>query len=1045
MSRLHFKRMNSSGLAPNNVSRSIALTDTSFIGVVSQSGKPVLDSELNAAFEMLPKIDSPSGWVRKGKDASTDFLFPVDLGPNTILLKDKDAIVAGYKIKISRGESTKTFRVSLSEAPVYDGTLNGAKRHDFVYLEVWKALVTPGSVAKAFVNILDASQMADGNQVKVNGEVYTARLAPTIPNDFELVPGNNTQTANHLADAINANVQVGVTKARVITGGKVLLYPYHPAFGGIIAGALGNNSTLSIESGIGWTVSGPNFTGGVDGKNRPDGFRVYKHGNLDSADDVPDELLDETLLVETSQRIQLQYRIVVKDGVDFKTSPDGFSSGTVVAEAGYPYIPADGVSASGSSDAAAYGEIDSGLWIAGDGSEDAAQDLNSLDGFRYAIPIAFVFRHNNHSDAAAIVPGFDPVNNPNGAPHTDDVGTSSDRPDGAFCNFIAPHNIIDLRKHVGAFDLHAELKFQFQSLLDGETKTWAVDVADKFNSGQVGEIGVSPMICNEIGRTGTGAGPLVRKFDHVARRFGAQPVVERLVVAFWPGDREIGPTPSGNPRFSVNPGKFVTKAAGTVDWREDDKLVFDLANFNASSLGGVFSGDGLGGGDTTGTPHIANILDFAPLGTCISDVIQIWHDDGHSSVLIDQAVKMKTINGLGGSRVEIVLDENLTMVNGANSGNPDYSLVSNAGPSPRRIFVEFEITYPAGSGLTDTPIDGGLVPNHMMFPNGPILEHDVAQRPGDFKEFAPPKLRDGFREVKLEYIANETSTYITDDIVSVNQNVLYLPRRFSEIHMVQDHNATNNPVDDGGTTYGSSARKITLINPLPNPGHSVATVRYYAQDAIPNANNGYGVNFFYRSRAAQTAGSKGAGILLPSELVLEPLIVSDNVWSGQVGKGSADNAYPYASPLDQIPVADPSVFEWHLAASARIGVYDFETNTGLLTLHPYVQADGQGDLILQNPTLDAEFRTHFPVTEADAYQPTMIAQPLKGPARHKVMLPYLCKVKLDDVLFRAGEVVLVVLTRYADMDAENKIAFVGNESCAAVYRTKNLLLMGGNS
>ena len=49
----------------------------------------------------------------------------------------------------------------------------------------------------------------------------------------------------------------------------------------------------------------------------------------------------------------------------------------------------------------------------------------------------------------------------------------------------------------------------------------------------------------------------------------------------------------------------------------------------------------------------------------------------------------------------------------------------------------------------------------------------------------------------------------------------------------------------------------------------------------------------------------------------------------------------------------------------------------------------------------------------------------------------------DNVFFRKGEVLLVVVTRYALLDGDNVVRFTDtdNESCAAVYRTRGLLLL----
>ena len=82
-----------------------------------------------------------------------------------------------------------------------------------------------------------------------------------------------------------------------------------------------------------------------------------------------------------------------------------------------------------------------------------------------------------------------------------------------------------------------------QSLLDGNFKSWAIDATSKNTlGGSSGDVSTQFLVCNEIGREepegvapfsgDTNRGTTERSFDHLARRFGDQPVVERVVFAF---------------------------------------------------------------------------------------------------------------------------------------------------------------------------------------------------------------------------------------------------------------------------------------------------------------------------------------------------------------------------------------------------------------------------------------------------------------------------------------------------------------------------------
>ena len=1196
---------------PNTVSRHQKVGERAFHQVVAESGKPVLDSELNHHQDiswlenhLLRRWQAPSGWLRgrTHNDVYCDYGLGVvptisdngaavddnGAGPSNPLKHDDDtlinsfvlprieALVAGHPVVVEyTNTATEGYNlISLKEPTLYDGTNATVKRTDFVFLEVWKALVAPSPRASGQVQVVDAASLADGDQILINGITLTARVAAPAVDEFIIDPVSNPNTATAIANAINdpANSFVAVVEA-VSVNDTATIRALEP-------GASGNAITLSVNHAGGgavgsWVASGLTLSGGADRPSKPNSAqgKVYRHGNVLSPAGVwlDDEMVDPAIDVESSQRIQIQYRIRTTDAteaVNYKDHPDGFSTliagggpndAAIFAQGGrglpvhagngidahsYPFVRADKSSTWLQSSAAAYGMEDNGLYIAGDGSSAAASDLASIDGFVYAIPICFVHRHNNVSDALAGFKGFDPENNTNGAPTYDHAGYAgplgaipagvSDRPDQHFCDVITQENLLDLRRHVvfSGVDLKAELQFQMQSLLDGSLRTWSVDTASKQDlGGASGDMSTRMLVCNEIGRTlhsgapssgDTPRGAFIRQFDHVARRFGDQPVSERLVMSFYPGDRPDGVT-QGGPVGSgaINAGKYVTKyenpAATPADadaWYEGDTLTFDLEHWTVSTLGKVFQGKD-GDGDSIGDPTNA-FLNFAPPNTVISDVLGMWHDDGNYNSPVDQDVQARLIKGLGTSKVEITLDANTYAVNSGGGLAFDHPMVGNddnlgavpADPaelgSERRIFVEFEITYPSGVGLSDTP-DHEVTPDPAVYNGsgagqsagpGAVIENNTTQRPGDFELLLAPRFREGFREVMLEYVANDTeqhglplagsaigSTH-TETIVSRGRSELYFPRRLysdengtmaGQTKVVDAVAAAAATIDTNSTHFGSSLRKVALSDTLSGAGQTLCEIEYFAQDPIPNygaLGAGYQVNVYYRTNSPQTAGVKEGNILssgdgvLPTTLNVEPLLMSEKVWTGQRGVGGHELGYPYSVPLDQIPTNDgnpldptyQTIQDWYFAASVEVSVDDFNANTGMLELHSFVNADIQnvftfgGPSNEQSPRKDAEFRAYYPFADDTTYRPTVLSQPLSGAVRHKVMVPFLAKAVEDvagvagGVLFRKGELLLVVLTRFAELDDENNFRFLDleNRASAALYRTRNLLLVVGD-
>lgn len=1232
----HYSGLASSGApetTPNTVSRNgLPAADRAFQAVVTQSGKAILDSELQlqqdaAWFEenLLRRHQLPSGWLRGQThyDSYCDWVLgtvpanffddsdsvfagsvgdsvggysvgasvgesigtsvgasigPDDVGMtpggtliNAMILPRLEAVVAGRAVVVefTNTRSPGYNLIDLDSPQIYDGTNTTVKRTDFVFLECWLALVAPSPKASGSVQVASIGDLVAGDVITINGSNLMAAAVAGAPDTFAIAVGNANATATNIADAINLvtnSFDLMVTARATLD--TVVISAAAPGVGAAGAPNTGNFITLSVTvATVGAMVaSGATLTGGADRPNKPaDQSKVFRHGNTQSPSAVwlDDQIVDPIVDAETSQRVQLQYRIRstgTAEAINHKKHPDGFSNlitgpptvAAVFAQGGrdhaintgagdprsFPFVPADKTSTWLASSAVAYDIEDAGLWIAGDGTEQSAQDLNTVDGFVYAIPIAFVFRHNNVSDSLAGFKGWDPVNNTNGAPrfnHPTYAGPlgnipagRSDRPDKQYCDVIDQNNILDLRRHVmfPGVDHASELKFQMQSVLDNTMRTWAIDMASKQTlGGDSGDVSTRPLVCNEIGRSlGQGGNPptsgdtdrgvFIRNFDHLARRFGDQPVVERVVFAFYPGDRPSAGAQGGIVApGTANGGKYVIKSesAPTVPkdaagWYEGDTLHLDLEELNATTLGGIFQGTDGAGASGVGLLN-PGFADFAPVGTVITDVLGAWHDDGHFTTSVNQNLQGTQIKGLGTQHLEIILDANDATVNGGDSGNPDNRMVgSDVGTPPvltadgsqRRIFVEVEITYPVGVGTTDTP-DYTITPDTTVYDGtgagpGPIVETNTGQRPNDFEGLLAPQFRGGYREVKLEYVANDTISHVAgnanpgsavgsvnvETLVSRNNTDLYFPRRvfgaasgpMANQTAVQDAVAVAaKTVDESTTEFGNSSRLVKLSGvPLSGAGQTLCNIEYFPVDPIPNygvLGGGYQVATYFRTAAPQTAGTKEGDIIttgdgvLPTTLKVEPLIMSPNLWTGQVGMGSVDLGYPYESALEQIPINDAAgtIREWYFMATASVSIDDFDANTGLLALHPFVQGDVQNVLQFggtgntQKPKKDAEFRALYPYADVNTYKPTIISQVLSGHVRHKAFTPILARATetvpgvAGGFLFRKDEILLIVLSRFAELDDRNEVSFVeestNNTTCAALYRTRNLLLSVG--
>jgi hypothetical protein len=136
--------------------------------------------------------------------------------------------------------------------------------------------------------------------------------------------------------------------------------------------------------------------------NKPAGSAIWRYGNVEGGFAfLPDDLVDPAIGFETTQRLQLQYRIRVAKGlVGLTSNPDGFDPAIVKAQ-GAAASPTSFIFQNMRTTLG-----DPGLWRAGDGTSNA---LGTVDGYTYAIPIAAVFRRNG------VAWSGDPSQNLNGA------------------------------------------------------------------------------------------------------------------------------------------------------------------------------------------------------------------------------------------------------------------------------------------------------------------------------------------------------------------------------------------------------------------------------------------------------------------------------------------------------------------------------------------------------------------------------------------------------------------------------------------------------
>lgn len=176
------------------------------------------------------------------------------------------------------------------------------------------------------------------------------------------------------------------------------------------------------------------ITGGATA-NKPSATELYKDGNVqNAAGNPPDDIKDVVVGIETTKRVQIQYRYRVQAGVP---TPDGQNSNmysALVLAQGATGAPVAGYTFTNMGSTL----NDYGLWRAGNGDSASRTNLGTVDGYVYSIPIAVVFRR-------AIGTYSDGDTNGQNAVSTNIASGNSARPDGLFYDSVDASDVSDLR------------------------------------------------------------------------------------------------------------------------------------------------------------------------------------------------------------------------------------------------------------------------------------------------------------------------------------------------------------------------------------------------------------------------------------------------------------------------------------------------------------------------------------------------------------------------------------------------------------------------
>ncbi len=742
--------------------------------------------------------------------------------------------------------------------------------------------------------------------------------------------------------------------------------------------------------------------GAPTGDGKSAAGRIWRNGNvqIDPAEDVTlnfvDDIVDGAVGSETTKRVQLQYRVRVFQGVDIDTYPQGLGDPTLFSHT----VPAAAAAPDGVVTAFAYTNQspngDSGLWVAGDGNP--ANGLGTVDGFMYAIPLSAIFRRNTTA--------FAQTNNMNGG--VADPGPS-DRPDGFLYDIIEARDVLDLRQHISqsGWDLQELMTKSVNYLFDN---TLAVEQETSIQAGS--QAGHTNLWADEIGPTDTTGPQLIRNFDTTSRRFSDRAILETVWLKYTPADQDV-------------PG---------ATWDSSKSITIDPTSLPIH-------------------PHASlNFASVAPSDVSIVDILStVWVGDSLATRFNGH---FDDTDGTGN-----VWDPDfIAFANIPNIGTvPMASMTCRFGPhipgaSTMDLYVQLLISYPTGGGLTKTPVDDYAADSFVnetpanLPAAAPYLFSAMETQAFDFPH----------REVELTYrtLSQSFDQYFTDfggtpvdKGLPADTSVLFLPDRTDTVSLITNtttaatYTGVINISDDGHYLF---IRNLAADWSNATPAVDTTDLIQTDFEAIrPIPENSIQFTLWYEAKAPQMIREG----LLGTSIQVIPRYVSPHMFALTTGSGSQGESYPFSQQYVQSPGVYPGsggTFDGdhELDASTGVNVADFSADTGFIQLPTLIPAVPEPQNLVFNRApgdIDAEGRSFFKEVPA-GYIPSAFSQPLSNPKKHKNCLPMICELAADGPIGPQGTLLLVMMSRWASFDSDNKVAFdpdlASNVTSASVYRLK---------
>lgn len=785
--------------------------------------------------------------------------------------------------------------------------------------------------------------------------------------------------------------------------------------------------------------------------------RVFKEGNIDTDIFLNDDTIHPDAAVETTKRVQMQYRIRVVNGIDPDATPEAGLSSSIkgIGPNLTGQFPYENMGASTG---------DYGLW--------RAKCLNTVDGYCWAVPMFIAARRNSSA--------YDPATNPNGEHKP---GTFI-RPDLLTAAMVVDGDLLDVRRKV----IVPSLTELFESDLDLLSRNRMLTVMAR-QSGTGDQYGSQLLQIDRVG-AGTGGDPIAVNLNTVAS--GSISAALTFNTQSFEVDAESSPTP--NPTEQVMPS--ISGLYSQNPW--DYSAIYNEGIYAGQQVEGYWEGIG------------------TPLPKFVFSVFIKNQDD--DSGLQKYKLTAKYNSPSASSLNRLPYNPQLTQNIGAGEPTVWYHGILDS-LSSKTIETwdstipghpNYAVVYPAkDSSDTDQRNRASSVELHLFYTIGTtgltlqVPQQEITVVSGDFKWkiYSVSKVNNitsGFSH-KIQNIqflspgitvtAAAGYTFVQGAVVEVVSYAVALEgatrwqgiRNGASVNFTERTKAVNNFVEsrwvEASIIAPFSYVDISLGSAVLYGATTVETVSGLAQHSfwygpsLSSSNlqagvlSGWGTNTARMTFATALIGKIWIQLLvkqtqlpypdpnedslliaynyipkqtvpsLPSSLTLD-VVTAAPVIVSTLGIAGGAAGSPYDNPIEHIPVN--GTITTGVPEDAYLGNYDplcfhnYSIDSGYVRLPTLIPAGVGQQITLSSASTDAAGRTFYQTCSVDTQ---FSAEGLVTTVPRKVYAPILARVKAcSDGHFEVGEYVLVVFSKSTASDKENT---VGSSDAIGVYRLPN--------